>query len=105
MDIVFTYVNSADPVWQEQFNNHNTIKSSGGCSNSKSKNRFNAELNEIYYSIKSLLPIKHLIGNIHIVVSSESQIAGNLCLTLFDNIKIITHDMIIPIEYLPTFNS
>ena len=130
MDIVYTYIDSTDPKWIHDFNitnniltynnehefndNYNNILliNNDELPDSKTKNRFNSELNELYYSIKSITSIinSYLIKNVFIVVSSLSQIELN---KKYDEIKnicndkliIIEHKDIIPNKFLPTFNS
>jgi len=111
MDIVYTFVNSDDNYWFKEYEKHYRVVRAL-CNDSASKNRFNAQLNEIYYSIKSISKLVKtgIINNIYIVVSSLSQISINTKLNemieLTNNkLIIIPHSMIMPLDVLPTFNS
>ena len=80
LDIVFTFVNDGDSKWVEEFENEKKIYNSekNVISDSKSRNRFNNSLNELYFSILSMKELinSELIHKIYIVISSLSQMVN-----------------------------
>ena len=93
MDIVITYVNGLDPVWQkdyERYTNQPVLEK-----------RFRdwGTLRYLFRSIEVNMPF---IRKVHLVVSHESQIPEWINR---DEVHIVLHSDIIPSEYLPTFNS
>lgn len=92
-DIVITYVNGEDPKWMDDYKD---------CFNDKPNNsrffdwRF---LKYIFRGIDKNLP---WVNKVHLVVSRDSQVPEWINR---DVVNVVTHDMIIPKEYLPTFNS
>lgn len=99
IDIVYTWVNGLDPKFIEKKNkylNSNQILDNPDI-------RFES-LNELYYSIKSVLKYLPWINKIYIV--TDNQIP-ELDVELYSSgkIEIIDHTDIIPDEYLPTFYS
>ncbi len=113
IDLVYTYVDGSDPKWLADYNKYRwTHQVSGIPPDGATPNRYSADLNEIYYSICSIQSLIHksIINRIYIVVSNREQFTRN---PKFDEIlrfcksklKIITHEDIIPSEYLPIFNS
>lgn len=92
MDIVITYVNGADPLWQasySQFTQKPLIAK---------RYRDWGTLKYLLRSIEKNLPF---IENVFLVVSSLSQVPQ----WASSELKIVTHNMIIPSDFLPTFNS
>lgn len=90
MDAVITYVNMSDPVWVDQY-----------------KSVFNNEPNALRFKGLGTLQLqvdlirKYMcwIDRIFVVVSTRSQVSD------LHGVTVVTHDQIIPQEYLPTFNS
>lgn len=79
-----------DPVWQQQY--RNTFNDEPNISRYR-------ELGTLELQVKCIRKFMSWIDKIFIVVSSASQVIP------LEGVTIITHDQIIPAEYLPTFNS
>lgn len=96
IDYVFPWVNPLDKDWQDQYKKAINIKNVDQVSC-----RFK-DWNMLPLVFKSIATNAPWINKIYLIVSSESQIPDwlNTCL-----VEVITHDQIIPKEYLPTFNS
>lgn len=93
MDIVITYVNGLDAVWQkdyEQYTNQPALEK-----------RFR-DWGTLRYLFRGVAENMPFIRKIHLVVSHESQIPQWINR---DEVHIVLHSDIIPQEYLPTFNS
>ncbi len=89
IDAVITYVNMNDPIWIKQYKK---------IFNKEPEARRFKEFGTIELQILSIRKYMPWVRNIYVVVSTESQLSTNHAI-------IITHDKIIPKEYLPTFNS
>lgn len=92
MDIVITYVNGADPEWQRSYSEYTRKPLI------TKRYRDWGTLKYLLRAIQKNLPF---VGNVFLVVSSESQVPE----WASQELKVVTHDRIIPAEYLPTFNS
>jgi hypothetical protein len=94
IDFVITYVDCSDPVWQETY-----------AKNVKRKS-FNASRyrswDNLVYLFRGVAKFMPWIRNLFLVVQSESQVPAWVNRS---TVKVITHDMIIPKRFLPTFNS
>lgn len=92
MDIVITYVNGLDPVWQQDYERHTHIP--------VLEKRFRdwGTLRYLFRGIERHMPF---IGNVFLVVSHESQVPEWIDRQA---VKVVLHSDIIPEEYLPTFN-
>lgn len=93
MDIVITYVDGLDPVWQksyEQFTNTPILEK-----------RFRdwGTLRYLFRGIEKNMPF---IRKVHLVVSGESQVPEWVNR---DEVNVVLHSDIIPAEHLPTFCS
>jgi hypothetical protein len=99
IDIVVPYVDSSDPQWQELYNTYNK-KETREDSNGKQRFRGNELFKYWFRSVEQYTP---WINNVFLIVQSISQVPDWILKT--DKIKIITHDMFIPNEFLPVFNS
>lgn len=93
MDIVITYVDGLDPVWQksyEQFTNTPILEK-----------RFRdwGTLRYLFRGIEKNMPF---IRKVHLVVSGESQVPKWVNR---DEVNVVLHSDIIPAEHLPTFCS
>lgn len=110
MDIVYTFVDGDDTFWFKEYEKY-LYDIKGLCCDSATKNRFNSQLNELYYSIKSISKLikSDLIKSVYVVVSGTSQLINNKLDELIEltnnKLIIIPHKMIIPSSFLPTFNS
>lgn len=89
MDAVITYVNMNDPIWRTSYKKT--------FDDEPNVNRFK-ELGTIHLQIDCIRKFMPWIENIYVVVSNKEQL-------ITDKATVITHDQIIPKEYLPTFNS
>ena len=98
IDFVFPYVTSDDPKWQELYKEHlkgdETAWEAG-----VERFRDNGLLKYVFRSIETCMP---WIRNVCMIVMSESQVPSWVNT---DNVKIITHEMFIPKNYMPVFNS
>ncbi|WP_373746669.1 Stealth CR1 domain-containing protein [Neisseria dentiae] len=101
IDVVFTWVNSQDPVWRKKYASSakNTTQTALYADDEA---RF-SDHNELYYSVYSVQKFMPWVRNIYIVTDAQtpawfdSEKAGN--------IRIVDHSEIIEAQYLPTFNS
>lgn len=93
MDIVITYVDGLDPVWQkdyEQFTNVPILQK-----------RFR-DWGLLPYLMRGIEDNMPFIRKVHLVVSHESQVPKWVNR---NEVNIVLHKDIIPKEFLPTFNS
>lgn len=92
MDAVITYVNGMEPKWREQCIAHN---------------RFPDFIQRFYdygtlrFVLRGISEHMKFIDRVFLVVSNIEQVPDYVG----DNVIVVTHDMFIPEEYLPTFNS
>ena len=93
MDIVITYVNGNDPVWQQDYEKHTSVPAM--------QKRFR-DWGTLRYLLRGVEKNMPFIRNVYLVVSHPSQVPewANT-----ENLKIVLHKDIIPEEFLPTFNS
>lgn len=93
MDIVITYVNGLDPVWQGEYARHTNTPIL--------EKRFRdwGTLRYLFRGIEKNMPF---IRKVHLVVSGESQVPAWVNR---DEVNVVLHGDIIPAEYLPTFCS
>ena len=92
VDIVITYVNGLDPVWQsdyEKYTNQPVLEK-----------RFR-DWGTLRYLFRGIAENMSFIRKVHLVVSHESQVPEWINR---DEVHIVLHKDIIPAEYLPTFN-
>ena len=92
MDAVITYVNGMEPKWRYLCAKHNAT---GGF-----ETRF-YDYKTLRFVLRGISEHMKFIDRVFLVVSSIEQVPDYVG----DNVNIITHDMFIPEEYLPTFNS
>ena len=92
MDIVITYVDGLDPVWQKDYEQH--------TSQPVLEKRFRdwGTLRYLFRGIEVNMPF---IRKVHLVVSHESQVPAWINRS---EVHVVLHSDIIPKEYLPTFN-
>ncbi|MDY6490228.1 Stealth CR1 domain-containing protein [Acinetobacter faecalis] len=98
VDIVYTWVNDQDPIWQQKkskFENMNLA-----CENSNDSARFENH-NELYYSVLSVKKNLPWVRKIFIVTDNQRP----EWLVQDEKIEIIDHSEIIDHHFLPTFNS
>lgn len=92
MDIVITYVNGLDPVWQrdyEKYTNQPVLEK-----------RFR-DWGTLRYLFRGIAENMSFIRKVHLVVSHESQVPEWVNR---NEVHIVLHKDIIPAEFLPTFN-
>jgi len=95
IDMVFTYCDGTDPKFIEDKNRF--LKEKDKVNNKPI--RF-ININEIVYSVRSVLKFIPWINMIYIITNKQIP-----PIELNPKIKIIDHTEIIPMKYLPTFNS
>ena len=101
IDLVVPYVDSADKNWQELFNKYNPDKELYR-EETNAPNRFRSSGDLFRYWFRAVAYNLPWIHKIHLIVQSESQIP---CWINRETVHVVTHDEIIPEEFLPTFNS
>lgn len=93
MDIVITYVDGNDPVWQQDYQKYTNVP--------MMQKRFR-DWGTLKYLLRGIEVNMPFIRNVYLVVSHPSQVPSWVDIA---NLKIVLHSDIIPAEYLPTFNS
>ena len=93
MDIVITYVNGNDPVWQSDYEKYTSVPAM--------QKRFR-DWGTLRYLLRGVEKNMPYIRNVYLVVSHPSQVPE---WADTENLKIVLHKDIIPEEFLPTFNS
>ena len=92
MDIVITYVNGKDPVWQKDYEKYTDVPFL--------EKRFR-DWGTLQYLLRGIEIHMPFIRNVFLVVSHRSQVPH---WADTENLKIVLHEDFIPAEYLPTFN-
>ena len=93
MDIVLTYVDGTDPIWQKEYEDFTKIPII------EKRYRDWGLLKYLLRGVEKHMPF---IKNVFLVVSHTSQVPSWANQT---NLKVVLHKDIIPSEFLPTFNS
>ena len=93
MDIVITYVNGLDPLWQKDYEQYTNIP--------VLEKRFR-DWNTLRYLFRGIETNMPFIRKVFLVVSKDSQVPTWINR---NKVEIVLHKDIIPAEYLPTFNS
>ena len=93
MDIVITFVNGLDPVWQKQYEQ---------TTNTPILTKRFRDWGTLRYLFRGIERNMSFIRKVHLVVSSESQVPEWVNR---DKVNVVLHSDIIPAEHLPTFNS
>lgn len=93
MDIVITYVDGNDPVWQQDYEMHTNVP--------VMQKRFR-DWGTLKYLLRGIEQNMPFVRNVYLVVSHLSQVPSWVCR---ENLKVVLHRDFIPAEYLPTFNS
>lgn len=93
MDIVITYVNGNDPVWQQDYEKYTSVPAM--------QKRFR-DWGTLRYLLRGVEKNMPFVRNVFLVVSHPSQVPE---WADTENLKVVLHKDIIPEEYLPTFNS
>lgn len=92
VDAVITYVDSSDKNWIATYKKY--------YGDAISSDRY-GDYGVLTEQIRCIRRYMSFVRNIYVVVSSESQLKRKNIL----DAKVITHSQIIPLKYLPTFNS
>ena len=100
IDIVYTWVDGADPVWQEALRKHLEADNDDLIGSAHDPARFRSR-DELRYSLRSVWAYCGWVRNIYIVT------AGQVPPWLMDHprVRIVSHEEILPQGALPTFNS
>lgn len=99
IDLVYTWVDDSDPVWQKKKSDF--LKQNNIDSESNNKCRFKNN-DELKYSLRSVEKYAPWINHIYIVTDNQYPSWLN---TDNPKISIVDHKEIIPSDILPTFNS
>lgn len=99
IDVVYTWVNDADPVWYAKRQQYHPEKPTGDASDAA---RF-INNNELLYALRGLFRYFHGLGTVYLVTDAQRP----LFLDEFgDAVQVIDHRDILPkTSALPTFNS
>lgn len=92
MDIVITYVNGLDPVWQKEYEKH---------TNTPILEKRFRDWGTLKYLFRGIAKNMPFIRKVHLVVSGESQVPEWLNR---ETVNVVLHKDIIPKQFLPTFN-
>lgn len=92
MDVVITYVDGFDPLWQKDYEENTNIPIL--------EKRFR-DWGTLRYLLRGIEVNMPFINNVYLVVARESQVPKWINR---DNVKVVLHSDIIPQEFLPTFN-
>lgn len=92
MDLIITYVNGNDPIWKKEYE-----RCVGGPVLEK---RFR-DWDTLQYLFRGIEKHMPFIGNVFLVVSSESQVPQWVNR---ETVKVVLHSDFVPSEFLPTFN-
>ena len=92
MDIVITFVNGLDPVWQREYERH---------TNTPILDKRFRDWGTLKYLFRGIAKNMPFIRKVHLVVSGESQVPEWINR---QEVNIVLHKDIIPAELLPTFN-
>ncbi len=92
MDIVITYVNGNDPVWQADYQKY---------TNTPIMQKRFRDWGTLHYLLRGIEKNMPFIRNVYLIVSHPSQVPA---WANVENLKIVLHKDIIPNEFLPVFN-
>ena len=92
MDIVITYVNGLDPVWQQEYEKH---------TNTPIVEKRFRDWGTLKYLFRGIGQNMPFIRKVHLVVSGESQVPEWINRK---EVNVVLHKDIIPGQFLPTFN-
>lgn len=95
MDIVITYVNQEDNFWKDQVLKYNPTLN-------LSKSHRYKDYGTLPYLLRGIEKYMPFINNVFLVVAYESQVPNWINR---DQVRVIYHKDIIPVQFLPTFNS
>lgn len=92
MDIVITYVNGLDPIWQKDYEKYTKVPIM--------VKRFR-DWGTLKYLLRGIQENMPFINNVFLVVSHPSQVPQWVNP---EKLKVVLHSDFVPQEYLPTFN-
>ena len=93
MDVLITYVDGNDPLWQEDFSR--TVRDAAVTKRYRDMGTFRY----LFRALERYLPF---VRKVHLLVARDSQVPAWINR---DEVHVVTHDAIIPQEHLPVFNS
>ena len=93
MDIVITYVNGLDPVWQKDYEHY---------TNTPILEKRFRDWGTLQYLFRGIAENMPFIRKVHLIVSGESQVPEWVNR---EEVNVVLHSDIIPAEFMPTFNS
>ena len=93
MDVVITYVNGLDPVWQQEYSR---------ATRQPALAKRYRDWGLLPYLLRGIERYMPFVDRVFLVVSGESQVPA---WADTDNLHIVYHHDIIPERFLPTFNS
>lgn len=103
IDVVYTWVDGADPSWRERYAAHQPDHAAS-VAGGRDEARFRSH-DELYFSVASVLENMPWVRRIHIVTDNQTPAWLKECRLCGDRIRIVDHRQIIDGQYLPTFNS
>ena len=92
MDVVITYVDGLDPLWQRDYEEHTNIPIL--------EKRFR-DWGTLRYLMRGIEVNMPFIRKVHLVVARDSQVPEWINR---DEVNVVLHEHIIPKQFLPTFN-
>lgn len=92
MDVVITYVNGLDPVWQREYERY---------TNTPILEKRFRDWGTLPYLFRGIAENMPFVRKVHLVVSGESQVPEWINR---EEVNVVLHKDIIPEEFLPTFN-
>ncbi len=93
MDVVITYVNGLDPLWQKDYEKWTSVP--------VMEKRFR-DWGTLKYLLRGIEKHMPFVKNVYLVVARDSQVPSWVDR---DVLKVVLHSDIIPEGHLPTFNS
>lgn len=99
IDMVFTWVDSEDPSFIEEFNKYAPIDAQKSAISNAA--RFKS-LDELRYALRSIFEYANRVNKIYIVTNGQSPKWLNI---EHPRVRIVSHKEILDEKYLPTFNS
>ena len=102
IDFVFPYVDSSDPIWQQNYKKYCEDNNINKGLLGTEKERFRDWGNLVRFVFRSVAQNMPWINNLFFIVQSESQIPSWLDRS---KVKVVLHSDFIPERYLPTYNS
>ena len=100
IDVVYTWVDGADPDWQKDFRRHLDEVGEGLVESAHDPARFRSR-DELRYSLRSVWAYCGWVRNIYIVTAGQVP----AWLKEHPRVRIVSHEEILPEGALPTFNS